>query len=38
MKRLISANIEQINRRFKRIIPVLSEEKGKIVKKKVSLF
>ncbi|MHA1560991.1 MAG: acyl-CoA dehydratase activase-related protein, partial [Promethearchaeota archaeon] len=38
MKRLISANIEQINRRFKKIIPVLSEEKVKIEGKKVFMF
>jgi len=38
MKRLISANIEQINRRFKRIIPVLSEEKVKVEGKKVFMF
>ena len=37
MKRLISANIEQINRRFKRIVPVLSDEKVKIEGKKVFL-
>jgi predicted CoA-substrate-specific enzyme activase len=38
MKRLISANIEQINRRFKKVIPVLSEEKVKIEGKKVFMF
>ena len=30
MKRLISANIQQVNRRFKRFIPVLSKEKAKL--------
>ena len=38
MKRLISANIEQINRRFKKIVPVLSEEQVKIEGKKVFMF
>ncbi|MHA1562783.1 MAG: hypothetical protein ACTSPA_11725 [Promethearchaeota archaeon] len=38
IKRLISANIEQINRRFKKILPILSEEKVKIEGKKVFMF
>ena len=38
MKRLISANIEQINRRFKKVIPILSDEKVKIEGKKVFMF
>ncbi|QEE14272.1 acyl-CoA dehydratase activase [Promethearchaeum syntrophicum] len=37
MKRLISANIEQINRRFKRMVPVLSEDTVKMEGKKIFL-